>query len=249
MRFWYARPAAPAGLRRDLLRQAGLSMLQYGVEMRVPDTIKKPDELFTSGTPDVFGDRGRPRRPPAGRQVDHRRRRVAVRADQRRSAGGSRCALLGTLSILMVGRAARRLFGSTLLGTIAALLLAVRGPPLRPVAHRPARPHRHVLGAGGVLRACSSTATAPASCSPSGSAALRRGSSPGCSGRGSGAPVALGGAALPGPVRGHQVVGAVLPRGVRLMTVLWDIGARRAAGVRRWLLGRSCSRTACRPPP
>ena len=29
-------------------------------------------------------------------------------------------ALLGTLSILMVGRAARRMFGSTLLGTVAA---------------------------------------------------------------------------------------------------------------------------------
>ena len=36
-------------------------------------------------------------------------------------------ALLGTLSILMVGRAARRLFGSTLLGTIAAFLLAFEG--------------------------------------------------------------------------------------------------------------------------
>ena len=36
-------------------------------------------------------------------------------------------ALLGTLSILMVGRAARRMFGSTLLGTIAAILLAFDG--------------------------------------------------------------------------------------------------------------------------
>ena len=36
-------------------------------------------------------------------------------------------AVVGTLSILMIGRIARRLFGSTLLGTTAALLLAVDG--------------------------------------------------------------------------------------------------------------------------
>lgn len=36
-------------------------------------------------------------------------------------------ALLGTLSILILARAARRLFGSTLLGTIAGLLLAIDG--------------------------------------------------------------------------------------------------------------------------
>src|SRR5690606_10355198 len=36
-------------------------------------------------------------------------------------------ALIGTLSIIMVGRAARRLFGSTLLGTVAAFLLAFEG--------------------------------------------------------------------------------------------------------------------------
>ena len=47
---------------------------------RVPDTIKKPDVMFTSGTPDVFGDVPRPGRAPAGRQVGHRRRRAAVRA-------------------------------------------------------------------------------------------------------------------------------------------------------------------------
>ena len=36
-------------------------------------------------------------------------------------------ALVGTLSLLMIGRIGRRLFGSTLLGTTAALLLAVDG--------------------------------------------------------------------------------------------------------------------------
>ncbi len=35
--------------------------------------------------------------------------------------------MVGTLSILMIGRIARRLFGSTLLGVTAALLLAIDG--------------------------------------------------------------------------------------------------------------------------
>ena len=58
MRFWsLGRPHQLVFDETYYVKQ-GVSMLRYGVEMRVPDNIKKPDELFTHGTPEVFGTEG-----------------------------------------------------------------------------------------------------------------------------------------------------------------------------------------------
>ena len=123
------RCAAPAHLRRDVLRQAGL----------VDGPVRLRDE-------------GRPLLEQANRSTSTSRRttrssraRRATSWSTRRSASGSiglgeipfgilnsfgwrfAVALAGMLSILMVGRIARRLFQSDLLGAVAAALLAFEG--------------------------------------------------------------------------------------------------------------------------
>ncbi len=126
LRFWQlGRPHQLVFDETYYVKQAW-SLLQYGQERRVPDSIKKPDVMFTNGTPGVFGDApDLVVHPPVGKWV------IAV-GEQLfgvTSSFGWRfsVALLGTLSILMVGRAARRMFGSTLMGTVAAVLLAFEG--------------------------------------------------------------------------------------------------------------------------
>ena len=58
MRFWALDRPHQLVFDETYYVKQGYSMIEYGVEMRVPDTIKKPDELFTHGTPDVFGSVG-----------------------------------------------------------------------------------------------------------------------------------------------------------------------------------------------
>jgi dolichyl-phosphate-mannose-protein mannosyltransferase len=104
----------------------GYSLLVHGVELRNDAAIEKPDDLFTAGTPDVFGTAGDfVVHPPVGKWM------IAFGEwlfgiD---SSFGWRfsAALVGTLSILLIGRIARRMFRSTLLGVTAAVLLAVEG--------------------------------------------------------------------------------------------------------------------------
>lgn len=102
------------------------SLTHHGVELRVPDSLKTPDALFTAGTPNVFGTVGdMVVHPPVGKWI--------IGAGEQLfgidSSFGWRfgVAVCGTLSILMVGRAAWRLFGSPALATIASLLLAFEG--------------------------------------------------------------------------------------------------------------------------
>ena len=120
--------------------------------------------------------------------------------------------VLGTLSILMIGRAARRMFGSSLLGTIAAFLVAFEG-------------HHFVQSRTGLLdlivmfwalaafcallidrdRSRALLAERAAGLSDHALASRSRAVARGPS-------VAVGGRHLPRPLRRHQVVGAVLPR-------------------------------------
>jgi len=104
----------------------GYSLLLHGVELRNDSALEKPDDLFTAGTPDVFGASGDfVVHPPVGKWM------IAFGEwlfgiD---SSFGWRfsAAVVGTLSILLIGRIARRMFRSTLLGVTAAVLLAVEG--------------------------------------------------------------------------------------------------------------------------
>ena len=104
----------------------GVSLLDHGVELRVRDGLETPDELFTNGTTDVWGTTGdMVVHPPVGKWVIASGEWLFGPT----SSFGWRfgVAVLGTLSILVVGRVARRLFRSTLLGTVAAFLLAFEG--------------------------------------------------------------------------------------------------------------------------
>ncbi len=103
----------------------GYSYLKVGYELAWRQDVK-PDELFVRGDLNVFQDK--PDfvvHPPVGKWMIAFGEWLFGPA----SSFGWRfsAAVVGTLSLLMLGRIARRLFGSTLLGTTAALLLAVDG--------------------------------------------------------------------------------------------------------------------------
>jgi dolichyl-phosphate-mannose--protein O-mannosyl transferase len=201
----------------------------------VPDTLKKPDELFTNGTPEVFGTEGDlVVHPPVGKWVIAGGEWLFGQT----SAFGWRfsVALLGTLSILMVGRAARRMFGSTLLGTIAAFLLAFEG-------------HHFVHSRTGLLdiivmfwalaafcallidrdRSRVLLAERVAARAPTGQAS-RLGWGPWLGVR----PWRWVAGVSLGLAAGTKWSGLFFLVAFGLMTVWWDMGARRAAGVRHW---------------
>ena len=126
LRFWQLGRPHQLIFDETYYVKQGYSYLEYGYERRVPASIKSPDVLFTNGTPNVFGtEADLVVHPPVGKWV--------IAAGEQIFGGASSfgwrfsVALLGTISILMIGRAARRMFGSTLLGTVAAILLAFDG--------------------------------------------------------------------------------------------------------------------------
>jgi dolichyl-phosphate-mannose-protein mannosyltransferase len=102
------------------------SYLRVGYELGTKPGVKSPDNLFTHGNPDVFGTGADfVVHPPVGKWM------IAmgewVLGVNNPWGWRLASAVVGTLSILMIGRVARRLFGSTLLGCTAALLLSVDG--------------------------------------------------------------------------------------------------------------------------
>ena len=104
----------------------GWSLIQHGTEMDIRAGLEEPDELFTAGNPDVFGTvPDMVVHPPVGKWMIGAGEWL-IGVD---SPVGWRfaAAVVGTLSILMVGRAAWRLFRHPLLATAAATLLAVDG--------------------------------------------------------------------------------------------------------------------------
>jgi dolichyl-phosphate-mannose--protein O-mannosyl transferase len=233
LRFWsLGRPDQLVFDETYYVKQ-GVSMLEYGVEMRVPDSLKKPDELFTNGTPDVFGTEGDlVVHPPVGKWVIAFGEWLFGAA----SSFGWRfsVALLGTLSILMIGRAARRMFGSTLLGTVAAFLLAFEG-------------HHFVHSRTGLLDIIVMFWALAAFCallidrdrSRAMLAERAAGLAPGSPALGPGPWLGLrpwrwvAGICL-GLAAGTKWSGLFFLVAFGLMTVWWDMGARRAVGVRHW---------------
>ena len=237
LRFWTLdRPHALVFDETYYVKQA-YSMLRFGVEMRVLDSLKKPDEAFVGGNPDVFStvDGDFVVHPPVGKWV--------LAAGQwmfgADSGWGWRfsVALLGTLSILIVGRVARRLFGSTALGCVAAFLLAFEGSHF--VMSRTAILDIVVMffalcGFAALLvdRDRSRELLAEKV------GALPRGTWP--EGMGpwlGGRPWRWVAGLSLGLCTGTKWSGLFFLAAFGLMTVWWDMGARRAAGVRRWGLG------------
>ena len=233
MRFWaLGRPHQLVFDETYYVKQ-GVSMLDYGVEMRVPDSLKKPDELFTAGTPDVFGSEGDlVVHPPVGKWIIA----IGEHLFGQTSSFGWRFSVcvLGTLSILMIGRAARRMFGSSLLGTLAAFLVAFEG-------------HHFVQSRTGLLdlivmfwalaafcallidrdHSRALLAERVAAMSPR---ELARGFGPSLGFR----PWRWVAGVCLGLCTGTKWSGLFFLVAFGLMTVLWDVGARRAAGVRHW---------------
>lgn len=210
----------------------GVSMLDHGVEMRTLPSLKTPDALFTHGTPNVFGTEGDlVVHPPVGKWMIAAGEAVFGQT----SSFGWRfaVALVGTLSILMVGRAARRMFGSTLMGALASFLLAFEG-------------HHFVMSRTGILDIIVMFWALAAFCAllidrdrsrlvlaekvgvrPLG-VWVRFG--PWLGGR----PWRWVAGVCLGLCIGTKWSGLYFLAAFGLMAVWWDMGARRAAGVRRW---------------
>ncbi|UJH70583.1 dolichyl-phosphate-mannose--protein mannosyltransferase [Ornithinimicrobium sp. INDO-MA30-4] len=104
----------------------GWSLIQFGYERDIKDDLEEPDELFTNGTADVFGSApDLVVHPPVGKWM--------IGAGEWLfgidSSFGWRfaAALVGTLSILLLGRIAWLMWRNATLATVAATLLAVDG--------------------------------------------------------------------------------------------------------------------------
>ncbi len=210
----------------------GWSMILFGHERRVRSGLEEPDVLFTAGTPDVWGpEPDMVVHPPVGKwMIGAGEWLFGV---ENSYSWRIAAAVVGTLSILMVGRAAWRMFHSATLATVAATLLAVDG-------------HHFVHSRTGLLdvfvmfwvlaafcalladrdRARARLAERVAALGPEGG---------GRYGPGLGirwwrvlAAVCLGLA------MGTKWSGGFFLAAFGLMTVWWDLGARRATGQRRW---------------
>lgn len=233
LRFWNLGSPHQLVFDETYYVKQGWSLIQFGVEMRNnPVFGQQIDPMFTQGTPHVFGTEGDfVVHPPVGKWIIGWGESLFGITD----SFGWRfsVAVLGTLSILLIGRVARRMFGSSLLGTVAALLLAFEG-------------HHFVHSRTGLLdlivmffafaafaallldrdHARARLARRVAAAGPGG---LDR-TGPGLGLR----PWRLVAGVLLGLAAGTKWSGAYFLVVFGLMTVAWDIGARRAVGVRGW---------------
>jgi predicted membrane-bound dolichyl-phosphate-mannose-protein mannosyltransferase len=127
VRFWHLDQPHQLVFDETYYVKQGASYLRVGYELAVNgDSTPSPDNKFTRGTVNVFlNSPDFVVHPPFGKWMIAAGEWLFGPA----SSWGWRfsAALVGTLSILMIGRIARRMFGSTLLGGTAALLLAVDG--------------------------------------------------------------------------------------------------------------------------
>ena len=234
LRFWRLDQPHELVFDETYYVKQGVSFLKVGYELRWDADAKPPvDQLFTRGTPDIFENQ--PDfvvHPPVGKWMIAFGEWLFGPA----SSWGWRfsAALVGTLSILMLTLIARRLFGSTLLGVVAGLLLTVDG-------------HHYVHSRTGLLDIFLMFWALAAF----GLLLIDRDD-----GRRRLADRVAAGASLDGfgpglGVRWWRIAAAValgLACGTKwsglyfvlvflLMMTWWDAGARRAVGVRRWFSG------------
>ena len=232
LRFWRLGDPHQLVFDETYYVKQGWSLVQHGVELRTRDGLQTPDALFTAGTPDVFGTAGdMVVHPSVGKWLIG----LGELAFGVTSSVGWRAAvaLLGTLSILMLGRVARRLLGSTTLGCVAAFLLAFEG--LHFVMSRTAILDIIVMvfvlaGFGALLvdreRSRERLAVAVGSRPPG---------SPLTSGPWLGwRPWRWVAGLMLGLATSTKWSGIFVVAAFGLMTVWWDLGARRTAGVRHW---------------
>jgi dolichyl-phosphate-mannose--protein O-mannosyl transferase len=232
LRFWRLdRPRVLVFDETYYVKEAA-SLLRVGYELRNKSKVKV-DELWNAGNTNVFDTTADfVVHPPLGKWMIGAGELLFGTA----SPWGWRFAVAtcGTLSILMLARIARRMFRSTLLGTAAGLLLALDGQHF--VHSRTGILDLFVmfwaLAAFGCLILDRDQARARLAARVAGSPGLAR-FGPGLGVRWwrVGAGVCLG---LCGGVKWS---GIYFLAAFGLMTLAWDLAARRAAGVRRWLVG------------
>ncbi|MCI2239889.1 phospholipid carrier-dependent glycosyltransferase [Paenibacillus sp. TRM 82003] len=230
LRFWRLGEPHQLVFDETYYVKQGWSLLQHGVELRNDASIPTPDALFTAGTPDVFGTEGDfVVHPPVGKWM------IALGqwlfgVD---SSFGWRfaAALVGTLSILLVGRVARRVFRSTVLGVTAAVLLATDG--LHFVQSRTSLLDVFLSWWVLVAFACLLVDRDHARERLARSVAER--GAGGLGPRLGWRPWRLAAGVSLGLACGVKWSGIYVLAVFGLMTVLWDAGARRAVGVRSWL--------------
>ncbi len=217
----------------------GASLLKWGFEKGYLYDAPKLDQTWNSGNTAVWADK--PDfvvHPPAGKWM------IAIGeylfGVDNPFGWRFASAVVGTLSILMIGRIARRIFRSTLLGTVAALLLAVDG--LHFVQSRTGLLDGFVmfwaLAAFGALiidrdqaRARLADRAAP-SPTPSGGHSLLERYGPGLGIRW----WRLAAGVFLGLCIGTKWSGLFFVAAFGLASVLWDVAARRASGSRHWLV-------------
>ena len=246
-RFWHLATPHKMIFDETYYVKEGVSYLKYGVEMTLKETLTTDaskrndmaDRLLAGGSTDIFSTQpDRVVHPMVGKWM------IAFGEwlFGPTSSFGWRfsAALCGTLSILILGRVAYRLFGSALLGTVAALLLAVDGQEF--VHSRTSILDIFVMFWALAAFACLLTdrdrararlaRLTQARAGTEVSAGVRTGFGPWLGLR---------------PWRVTAIVCLALCTGVKwsgiyfaaaflTLSVLWDLGARRAAGVRRPLL-------------
>lgn len=235
IRFWSLHRPHQLVFDETYYVKQGVSMLDHGVEMQWKGDGEKVDPSFTKGTTAVFettqGDMVV--HPPVGKWVIAFGEWVFGST----SSFGWRfsVALLGTISILMIGRIARRLFRSSWLGTLAAFLTAFEG-------HHFVHSRTSLLdiilmffalaafGALLIDRDWSRERLAEKVAALPDGVRLRTG--PWLLWR----PWRLVAAVSLGLACGTKWSGLYFFAAFGLMTVWWDIGARRAVGARRWAL-------------
>ncbi|MBA2694462.1 MAG: phospholipid carrier-dependent glycosyltransferase, partial [Actinobacteria bacterium] len=214
----------------------GWSMMEYGYEREVRPDLDEPDELFTAGDVDIWGpDADLVVHPPVGKWMIG----LGEWLTGIDSSVGWRlgAAVVGTLSILLLGRIAWHLWHNATLATVAATLLAADG-------------HHFVHSRTGLLDIFVTWWVLVAFWCllrdrEDGRRRLARRVSAGRS-RVAGMPWGPGlgvrwwrlaaGVSL-GLASGTKWSGLFFLAAFGLMTVLWDLGARRASGVRRWISG------------
>lgn len=238
MRFWHVGAPHQLVFDETYYVKQGWSMVLYWFEMKNDDVLQQAnqvDQHFTANDPMVYGTEGDfVVHPPVGKWLigwgeapfgilNSFGWRFAV-------------ALAGTISIFMLGRIARRLFRSDLLGTVAAALLAFEG-------------HHFVHSRTGLLDVFVMFFGLAAF----GALLVDRDKAREVLARTVG-DRARSATTWLGPWLGWRpwrwVAGIMLGlcAGVKwsglyflvffgLLTVLWDLGARRAAGVRGWSVG------------
>ncbi len=241
LRFWHLGTPHQLVFDETYYVRNAWTMLATGIEMRWPEGT---DVDFAAGNVDVYTAQGDyVVHPPVGKWMIA----LGEHLFGVQSAFGWRfsAALVGTLSVLLVARIGRRLLGSTLLGTTAGLLLAVDG--LHLVMSRTGILDIFlgfwVLVAFGLLLIDRDSSRARLAAAL---ARSRAGSRGGAGRLGGGGP--LGVRLWWRPWRFAAAVALGLAYGVKwsglypmavflLMSVLWDVSARRRAGLAQWWSG------------